>query len=341
MQNEHRKTGVCIVISSFCILHSSFCISSLMTLSTIATPGLSLVVTADDFGIGQKTSEGIIRAHLHGPVTATSLMSITGDHVRASIPLLADAPNLDVGLHLVLTRCGEKPVVARQSSGLVDRDGEFFSNGKLWIRAFTRKLDQLAVADEIAAQTELFHKLVGRPPAYVDGHHHAHQLPVIREALMDVMGHDLLPRITRVTIEPALIRKHVGSSRLKRTAACTLGKRAASAFGTRWVWNNDWFFGMLSPADLLRPFPWDRYLANLPASGVIEWVVHPGLADETLPGRDDYNAARAVELEALTSLAGVKAWERFRGNLGRKSILQKIPRPEEIAVEQNPSVVSR
>src|SRR5258708_27131008 len=121
---------------------------------------LSLVVTADDFGIGRRTSEGIIQAHLHGPVTATSLMSITGDHVRASVPLLADAPNLDVGLHIVLTNCGEKPLVARESSGLIGRDGFFLSNGKLWIKALRGKLDRAAVADEIAAQTEMFHNLV-------------------------------------------------------------------------------------------------------------------------------------------------------------------------------------
>lgn len=286
---------------------------------------LSLIVTADDFGIGKKTSAGIIRAHLQGPVTAASLMSITGDHVRASVPLLADAPNLEVGLHLVLTRCGEKPVMARQSSGLVDRDGEFFSNGKLWIRAFTGKLDPLGVADEIAAQTELFHKLVGRPPAYVDGHHHSHQLPIVREALLDVMGHHLLPRITRVTTEPASIRRKVGSVRLKRKAARFLGGQAAAAFATRWVWSNDSFFGMLSRTDLRRPFPWDRYLANLPDQGVVEWVVHPGEPDETLGGRDDYAAARAVELAALTDPGRAKAWEHLRPNLGRKSLLCTDP----------------
>src|SRR3954451_14933165 len=96
------------------------------SLSAAGSPlpaSFSLVVTADDFGIGRKTSEGIIKAHLHDPVTATSLMAITGDHVRASVPLLADAPNLDVGLHLVLTNCGEKPLMARESSGLLARDG--------------------------------------------------------------------------------------------------------------------------------------------------------------------------------------------------------------------------
>jgi predicted glycoside hydrolase/deacetylase ChbG (UPF0249 family) len=286
---------------------------------------LSLIVTADDFGIGRNTSQGIIRAHLEGPVTATSMMTITGDHVRRSIPLLEQAPNLEVGLHLVLTRCGEKPVMARQSSGLVDRDGEFFSNGKLWTRAFTRKLDINGVADEIAAQTELFHKLMGRPPAYVDGHHHAHQLPIVRDALLRVMEHDLLPRITRVTLEPVKIRRKVGSVRLKRKAARFLGKQAAKYFSTRWVWSNDGFFGMLGRGDLRRPFPWQKYLKNLPEEGAIEWVVHPGEEDETLIDRDDYRAARVKELHALTSPQGVKAWEHLRGFLGRKSDLQKSP----------------
>jgi predicted glycoside hydrolase/deacetylase ChbG (UPF0249 family) len=284
---------------------------------------LSLIVTADDFGIGRKTSEGIVRAHLNGPVTATSVMTVTGDHLRASVPLLADAPNLDLGLHIVLTRCGEKPIVARQSSGLVDRDGEFFSNGKLWYRAFTGKLDQLGVADEIAAQTELFHKLIGRAPDYVDGHHHAHQLPTVREALLDVMAADLLPRVTRITTEAARIKRKVGSVRIKRMAAGFLGKRAARDFSTRWVWTNDSFFGMLGNSDLRRVFPWQKYLAALPDSGVIEWIVHPGLPDESLEGREDYRVARATELEALTGAAGVKMWEHLRPNLARKSIIKK------------------
>jgi predicted glycoside hydrolase/deacetylase ChbG (UPF0249 family) len=284
---------------------------------------LSLIVTADDFGIGLKTSQGIIRAHQNGPVTATSLMVVTGDHVRASVPLLADAPNLDVGLHLVLTRCGEKPILARQSSGLVDHDGEFFTNGQLWLRAFTGKLDRAGVADEIAAQTDLFHKLVGRAPDYVDGHHHSHQLPIVRDALMEVMSHDLLPRVTRITIEDKSIRRKVSSVKLKRIAAHLLGRRTSEKFSTTWVWTNDSFFGMLGAADLSRPFPWDNYLRALPDTGVVEWVVHPGLLDPTLADRDDYKAERARELEALTEPAGVKAWEHLRPNLARKSILHK------------------
>jgi chitin disaccharide deacetylase len=284
---------------------------------------LSLIVTADDFGIGRRTSEGIIQAHLHGPVTATSLMSITGDHVRASIPLLADAPNLDVGLHIVLTDCGEKPLIARQSSGLVDRQGNFFTNRKLWLKAFCNKLDPRGIADEIAAQAELFTKLLGRAPAYVDCHHHAHQLPTIRQALLEVMGYDLVPRVTRITVEPPGMIRAVRSVRLKRRLAHLLGKRAVKAFANSWLWTNDYYFGMLAAGDLRRAFPWQKYLNHLPSAGVIEWVVHPGLPDDTLNGRDGYRTERAKELEALTSTAGVKAWEHLRPLLSRKSLLSR------------------
>ena len=106
-------------------------------------------------------------------------------------------------------------------------------------------------------------------------------------------------------------------------AANFLGKSVIRDFAKTWVWTNDSFFGMLSPADLKREFPWDQYLAALPEDGVHEWVVHPGLPDDTLLGRDDYNAHRATELQAMTSPAGVKYWERFRANLARKSVLHR------------------
>ncbi len=282
------------------------------------TPDLHLIVTADDFGIGLATSRGIVRAHAHGPVTATSLMTVTGDHARRSVPLLAECPDLDVGLHLVLTRCGERPLMARESSGLTGRDGEFLSLEQLWLRGLTGRLDQRGVADEIAAQTERFHKLLGRLPAYVDGHHHVHQLPVVREALFDVVSHHLLPPVTRTTVEPPRVRWRVGPKRVKRAIANHLGRRAAATFGTRWMWANDYFIGMIAPGDLRRPSPWGAFLSNLPAAGVVEWCVHPGELDETLAGRDAYVAQRAVELEKLTDST---AWEHLRPRLARKSVL--------------------
>jgi predicted glycoside hydrolase/deacetylase ChbG (UPF0249 family) len=283
---------------------------------------LSLVVTADDFGIGVQTSRGIIQAHLQGPVTATSVMVVTGKHIEDSVPLLADAPRLDLGLHLVLTQAGHRPLVAKKSSGLIDRQGNFLSNRRLWIRSLLGRLNAAGVAEEIAAQAELFQKLIGRRPDYVDGHHHAHQLPAIRQALASLVRTiRTLPGITRITREPPEIRKNVPTSRSRRRAANYLGNQAGPYFSERGVWANDFYFGMISDEDLKSPFPWEVYLRNLPQIGVVEWVVHPGLEDATLTGRDSYIKQRPVELGALTGKDGVAKWEFLRGRLARKSAL--------------------
>jgi predicted glycoside hydrolase/deacetylase ChbG (UPF0249 family) len=283
---------------------------------------LALVVTADDFGIGVPTSRGIILAHQKGPVTATSFMVITGQYAAESVALLAEAPNLDVGLHLVLTQCGHPPLVATKSSGLVDRDGNFLSNARLWLRAWLGRLNVAAVAEEIAAQAELFKKLVGRRPDYVDGHHHAHQLPTIRQALMQVIGKsNLLPPVTRTTVEAPGMLKHVSTARTHRRAANFLGKRARRKFAAGGVWSNDFYFGMLSSEDLHRSFPWAAYWRHVPKQGVVEWIVHPGYADPSLEGRDGYRAERERELEALVSPAGVQEWKTLSPYLARKSKL--------------------
>jgi len=285
-----------------------------------APNGLALVVTADDFGIGRATSEGILEAHLHGPVTATSMMVVAGEHVRQSLPLLENAPTLDVGLHVVLTRCGHRPLVAKTASGLLDRDGNFLTNAKLWLRAFSGRLQQAAVAEEIAAQAELFQRLLGRRPSHVDAHHHAHELPMIRRALLDVIGRGLLPAITRCTIEPPDVRRRVRFAKSRRMAANYLGHRARRLFDKNRVWANDFFVGMLPTGAIDHQSVWQSYLANLPSAGVVEWIVHPGKPDESLAGRDDYQAGRASELQILTQ-PDAAVWLSLRPILTRKSQL--------------------
>lgn len=279
--------------------------------------GKWLIVTADDFGFGRLTSQGIIDAHLNGPVTATSLMTTTQDHVRASVELLSQAPKLDVGLHLVLTG-GGKPLCRSRGSGLTDREGNLLGNGRLWARAWTGRIDHEAVFDEIAAQASEFGKLLGRAPAYVDAHHHAHQLPVIRRALIDAIEQKILPAITRVTIEPPGMLKQVKSASLRRRAANLLGRRAIKEISQKQIRANNYYFGMLDERDLEKTFPWADYLQVLPESGVVEWVVHPGIYDQTLIGRDGYITQRARELEALKR---VEDWEEVRPLLTTKTKL--------------------
>src|SRR2546426_2255457 len=107
------------------------------------------VITADDFGFGLATSAGIIHAHLHGPVNRTSMMVVTGDHARASVQLLGEAPKLKLGLHLVFTDVGAGALAATPSSGLVDAQRRFLSIQQLYFRCVSGKIDRSAVFDQI------------------------------------------------------------------------------------------------------------------------------------------------------------------------------------------------
>jgi predicted glycoside hydrolase/deacetylase ChbG (UPF0249 family) len=173
---------------------------------------------------------------------------------------------------------------------------------------------------EITAQAEMFEKLMGRPPAYVDCHHHAHQLPTIRQALANVISSGKLPAMTRITVEAPETLANVSTRKAHRWAARFIGQRAKKLFEQHNIHCNDYFFGMLSPNDWSKPFAWSEYLNHLPKTGIVEWVVHPGLEDETLAGRDEYGAMRVRELQALTD---EQYWAALRPYLTRKSDLWK------------------
>ena len=68
---------------------------------------IRLVVNADDFGMSAEISRGIVRAHREGIVTSASLLGNCAD-LDATRALLADAPQLGVGVHLALI--GGRPV---------------------------------------------------------------------------------------------------------------------------------------------------------------------------------------------------------------------------------------
>lgn len=131
-----------------------------------------LVVCADDFGLDAAVDRGILRLAGAGRVTATSCLS-EGPAFAADAPALL-ASGLETGLHLDLTEGfgGAAP------TGL----------GRLIAAAHLRRLDRRELRRRISAQLDAFERVLGRPPAFVDGHRHVHQLPGVRGALLVELG---------------------------------------------------------------------------------------------------------------------------------------------------------
>jgi predicted glycoside hydrolase/deacetylase ChbG (UPF0249 family) len=283
-------------------------------------PARLLIVVADDFGIGVETSRGIIDAARDGPVTSTSALAVA-EACEASLPLLEGAPGLELGLHVALTG-GFRPVTATRASGFVGPDGRLGTLTALFVACLGRRVSRAALRDEIGAQAERLRRFAGRPPVYFDGHHHVHELPVVREVVAELAAEGVLPAVTRVTAEPAGVRRSVPGDRFRRQILDAMGRRAASLFARRALPANDALFGTFVDPGRVAGFPWAAHLSHLPAAGVIEWMVHPGRPDPTLRGLDPYVEGRVVEWRALTAPEYRAAWAGLPWPRGGKARLR-------------------
>ena len=119
-----------------------------------------LITNADDFGFTRDVNEGIVHAHRHGILTATTLMA-TGPAFDHAVELARENPALDVGVHLVLVGSeGYPSTVAR----------------------LVASLGRMRIYDELARQVG---KVVdaGIRPTHLDTHKHTHLLPPVLEAV--------------------------------------------------------------------------------------------------------------------------------------------------------------
>ncbi len=121
-----------------------------------------LIVNADDFGFTRGVNEGIIEAHRHGILTATTLMA-NGPAFEHAVQFAKANPTLDVGCHLVLV----------QGPGLPDGVPEL-----LW-RIARGKID---IYSEMKRQIE---KILGADivPTHLDTHKHTHLAPPVLKAV--------------------------------------------------------------------------------------------------------------------------------------------------------------
>lgn len=258
------------------------------------TQPVPFVLCADDYGIAPGVSSGIRELLARGRLSATSCL-VASPHFAAEAPALRELRHdCDIGLHLALTQfrpLGPMPRLAPQ--GLLP------STGKLVALALGRRLDAAEIGAEIDRQLDAFERAMGRPPDYVDGHHHVQQLPVVREALLERFR-TRLPRgaALRVSAEPygAILGRGVAVARAAIVSALGGGlKRMAEAGG---IPGNRRFAGVrdfnerAGYRELFR-----KFTSGAPRGLAV--MCHPGLPDAELAALDRVTDARAGEYAYL------------------------------------------
>jgi chitin disaccharide deacetylase len=259
-----------------------------------------LIVNADDFGLSESVSRGIITAHRAGILTSTTFMTnFPWAHELA--PLLSEAPDLGVGVHLNLTT-GTPLLPPEQVDSLVDTQGHFHKS----ILHLLTRIDMSQVRQEWAAQVEKGIQLLGRLPTHLDTHRYLQGHPEFAAAMIDTAraygvravrclypGPDLALSQMYKPYNPArlLVERYLRRS-AAQVAASGLACPGATIAGD---------FGL---AQLLRHL-------ERAGEGVTELVCHPGLVDDRLRSLSSMQEHREEELAALTDPAARRTAERL------------------------------
>jgi predicted glycoside hydrolase/deacetylase ChbG (UPF0249 family) len=146
----------------------------------------ALVVNADDLGVSNSATLGILRAHREGIVTSASLCVTTPFYRHAIETCVRECPDLGIGLHVTLTLGSPASDPARVPL-LVDARGRFrWRFVSLLVAAGVRRrrdlLDQIRL--EVEAQ---FARLAqdGIRADHVDSERHVHLIPGVFECVAD------------------------------------------------------------------------------------------------------------------------------------------------------------
>lgn len=263
-----------------------------------------VVLCADDYGLSDAESDGILDLARLGRISATSVMtSMPGASPRAKA---LSAERIAIGLHVTLTEgrpLGPMPRLAPV--------GNLPLLGQVLRLSLTSRLPVDEIGAEIARQLNRFVALFGRAPDFVDGHQHVHVFPGIRDAVFAAIRQAELSsrpwlRDPSDRLASILRRRHEAPKAMLVHALAAGFRRRAFGAGLE---TNDGFSGFSAFAvesDTERDM--DGFLSRLGPAPVV--MCHPARPDAT--GRDPIGPARAREHAYLASAAFGDLLERRR-----------------------------
>lgn len=249
-----------------------------------------MIICADDYGMRDDIDRAILQLCETRKLTAVSCMVLFERCDRALMEKIrSHESHVDIGLHFCLTN-ENLPLSAPLDKITLPEFGPLFRS------ALFRRLKREEVLAKLAVQFELFVNKSGRTPDYIDGHLHAHQLPVVADALVDFVSQ--LPASHR----PYVRNTRLCTRELRKINLPSMKAGFIGAFGARLekklhaaeIATNDGFSGIYDFKESQRYaeyFP--KFSACLPKkNGIL--VTHPGF-DE---------AWRRSEFETLEKFSG-------------------------------------
>jgi predicted glycoside hydrolase/deacetylase ChbG (UPF0249 family) len=273
-----------------------------------------IILNADDYGLSEGVSRGILELCGARRVSATSAIVTLDRWHGDAAHLLSVRSTTAIGLHLNLTL--GRPLITRPHAHDLNTEGRLLSIRQLAQRALLGIVDQHAVQAECHAQIMAFRSAVGHLPDFIDGHQHAHVLPKIRHALLAAIANFtwLKPPMIRV---PSDRHARSGAYRdewVKRTVITQLCRGFRKTLEDARLPTNETFAGF-SSFNLGHDYGAELGRA-LDGGGRCHIVMcHPGYGDTELAASGDpVVERRGEELAGIMSIDGLseRIWHPVR-----------------------------
>lgn len=260
-----------------------------------------LIVNADDYGLTEGISRGILHAHREGVVTSTSVIAIGPAYPKVA-SWLADEDDLGVGVHLAAV--GEDPplLTAREIPTLVGRRGRLCESYSEFVaRAVLGRIDPEELRREFTAQLQCVQEL-GVPITHLDAHQHLQLWPSVCTVVLNMATAHAIPavRVPRFrALHPIGLGVTLLGWRLARAAERAGLRYPLDAVGIECAGHLD--------EDLLP-----KVLARLAAhhQPAVELTVHPGEGDDIDRRRYHWGYRWEDELAALVGPVAHRAVEQ-------------------------------
>lgn len=134
---------------------------------------IPITLCADDYAQNTAINDGILDLLEKKRLTAVSCFSTAPGWKQAAPALLSYGAQTDVGLHFNLT----EGFGVEKTPGL----------RSVIVRSLLRGMKPREVKQIIDRQLDAFEDAIGHAPDFIDGHQHVHQLPGVRQVLLQVM----------------------------------------------------------------------------------------------------------------------------------------------------------
>ena len=161
----------------------------ILPMKTSATPIRSInhstlsdfILCADDYSQNEAISDGILELIDKKRINATSSLVNSPLWSNAHHALLPYKTETQLGLHLNFTWGTPLSTAWKKQYGT-----QFGNLGSVIKQCFLTRYSKQVLIAEITAQVDAFTHAMGMFPNFIDGHQHIHQLPGIRDVLIEL-----------------------------------------------------------------------------------------------------------------------------------------------------------